>query len=72
METPKVRRRLVSSGKEDVLKWRMIQLKKIQIEVLKRELELWTEWKSLTRKDKGTRRFKNSQTTQTTGEVSHR
>ena len=56
MEIPKVKRLSVSSEKEDRLKRRIVQLKKIQIQVLKRELELWKEWRTLTGGDRGTRR----------------
>jgi len=56
MEIPKVKKPSVSSGKEEKLKWKMVQLKKIQVQVLKRELELWKEWKTLTGEDRETRR----------------
>ena len=51
------RRSLSSEERFESVKYRMDLLKKIQIEVLKKEVTLWEEWRSLMKEDKGRRRL---------------
>ena len=45
-----------SETKLEGLKRRMVLLKKIELQVLKKEKTLWEEWRTLTREDRGRRR----------------
>ena len=47
---------------------KLIELKKIELRVLIMERTLLHEWESHTKKDRGTRRYRNSQIPHPTGE----
>ena len=51
------RRSLSSEERFESVKYRMDLLKKIQVEVLKKEVTLWEEWRSLMKEDKGRRKL---------------
>lgn len=67
MEIPKVKRLLVSSGKEGILKSEIVQLRRKRLEILKKELELWNEWENLIREERERGRYRNSRIIQTIG-----
>jgi len=72
MEIPKTRKLFTSSEeRQDYLMKKLKVLKKLELEVLKMEMELLREWRRHTPNDNETRRWRNSSQTQTTGKDSN-
>jgi len=71
METHKERELSLNIEKrKNYLMKRLKTLKKLELELVKLEITLLKEWKTLTKRDRGPRKSKNSKTTQTTGQDS--
>jgi len=69
METHKERELSHNTEKrKNYLMKRLKVLKRLELELVKLEMTLLKEWKTLTKRDKGPKKSRNSKTTQNTGE----